>query len=267
MDSAAEIDVKDVVDFLPPDAVAYLRFAEGDARFPVHPIPSGDFLVGSGADCDLRLGDGVLPPLHSVVRATASSASWTRLVRSPELFVNGESVRQAHLHDGDLVEIGPFRLVFRFGAEQAEAALSQLLALDATARSERLSPAAMPAHQLVEALEQELQLLDGWERTAQTGLAELLDSVSALSRRLQVVAPEQAIGTQADAACRDSAAAAVSQADVQQLLQQQYERLEMLSEVLERVIRQQRVMTDVLHGMSQRLSQMSVQPLPRRRAS
>ncbi len=252
--------MKDVVDFLPPDAVAYLRFADGDARFPVRPVPAGDFLIGSGADCDLRLGDGVLPPLHSVLRVSSHDASWTRLVRTPELFVNGESVRQIHLHDGDLVELGPFRLVFRFAAEQAEFALSDLLSKDQAAKDGLAALPALHPHQLVDAIERELNQLQQWDHKAQHGILELLDSVSKLTDRFAALSyhPGGSADKGESSGERDS---------VQQLLQFQADRIESLSEVLEHVIRQQRVMTDVLHGLTERLSQMTVQSPVRRRAS
>lgn len=257
--------MKEVVDFLPPDAVAYLRFADGDTRFPIQPIPSGDFLVGSGADCDLRLGDGVLPPLHSVLRASAHDASWTRMVRGPELFINGESVRQAHLHDGDLVEIGPFRLIFRFAQEQAEILLQDLLHSEAEIARNATPPAALHAHQLVHALEREMDQLAVWERSAHDGLADLLAAVQSVAERLQ--SGQGLPSTRSGQDDADNRLWLDERDELQRLLQYQSERIESLGEVLEHVIRQQRIMTDVLHGLTDRLSHMTLQNSLRRRAS
>lgn len=253
--------MKQVVDFLPPDAVAYLRFPEAEVRFPIRPVPAGDFLVGSGADCDLRLGDGILPPLHSVLRASATEASWTRLVRSPELIVNGASVRQANLHDGDLIEIGPFRLIFRFAAEHAETSLQELMTRETTDVAAG-SPEAMPVQQLVDAMENELDQLDRWERSVQKGLRELLNAVNQTSGRLR----RTRTGT-AEAAEQEQQDRVVDQQELDHLLRSQTERIDLLNDVLEQVIRQQRMMADVLRNLTQRVSRISAHTPHRRRAS
>lgn len=255
--------MKQVVDFLPPDAIAYLRFPDGDVKFPVRPVPAGDFLIGSGADCDLRLGDGVLPPLHSVLRATAKDASWTRLVRSPELLINGESVRQSPLHDGDLVEIGPFRLIFRFASEQSEISLQELLKTDDRQKTNAGTTPVWSTHQLVEMLEQELRQLDELDRTAQHGIQELLTTIDSMFRRLRWNEQKTSEGRSDETRIQN----ALENDELHRLLQYQTEKIDVLSDVLEQVIQQQRVMADVLHGLTERLTRMSIQTSARRRAS
>jgi hypothetical protein len=254
--------MSDVVDFLPQDAVAFLRLADGESRFPVRPIREGDFLVGSGMDCDLRLGDGVLPPLHSVLRVTQNRASWTRLVRHPELVVNGESVQQAEVNDGDVVEIGPFRMLFRFAEAQSENALQTLLAADAGfIRPEHMS--GMSAPQIVDALQSEIAILNTFNRTAQDALAELISAADRLAETT----------SRAGSASLTSAADSLShrpqsEDDLLRVIQAQADRIETISEVLEHVVRQQRVMTDVLHGLTGRIAEFASATTPNvRRAS
>ena len=84
--------VENIIKFLPRDAVAFLRVADSDARFPIRPVSEGSFLIGHGTACDLRLGDHQVPALHSILRVTRSSASITLMAERPELFINGELV-------------------------------------------------------------------------------------------------------------------------------------------------------------------------------
>lgn len=254
--------MSDVVDFLPQDAVAFLRLADGESRFPVRPIREGDFLVGSGMDCDLRLGDGILPPLHSVLRVTQSRASWTRLVRNPELVINGESVQQADVNDGDVIEIGPFRMLFRFAEAQSENAVQALLAADAGCiRPEQIS--AMSAPQIVDALQAEIAMLNSFNRTAQEALIELIAAADRLA--------ETSSGTGSvplTTPAGSSSHGHQSENDLLRVIQAQADRIETISEVLEHVVRQQRVMTDVLHGLTGRIAEFAAVTTPNvRRAS
>ncbi len=120
--------MENIIKFLPRGAVAFLRIAASDARFPIRPVSEGSFLIGHGTDCDLRLGDHEVPALHSILNVTRSSASITLIAEKPELLVNGEAVsRAAGLIDGDIVEIGDVRLVFCFVAENTVPAATETL--------------------------------------------------------------------------------------------------------------------------------------------
>lgn len=262
--------MKDIVDFLPTDAVAWLRIAEGDTRFPIRPVPAGDFLIGSGADCDLRLGDGVLPPLHSVLRATASTASWTRLVREPDVFVNGESVRQSTLQDGDLVEIGPFRLLFRFATAVGQNSADHL---PSVVPDEALTGGVCSnksAAQLVDAIEVELELLAAFDRNQNDGIVELLAAAARLARSpvvsLAATTVSPARPSEADATYGVSEHGETELSDIQRVLQLQATRIDSISEVLENLIRQQRLMTEVLHSLTARVGDLTQQQTLRRRA-
>jgi len=252
--------MNDSVDFLPQDAVAFLKMADGECRFPIRPVREGDFLVGSGMDCDLRLGDGLLPPLHSVLRVTPTRAYWTRLVRQPDLIINGESVQQADLNDGDLVEIGPFRMLFRLASARAEESIQRLLQADSPSLV-RSALADMTAPQLVDALQNEISSLNSLTRHAADSMAELITAASELS---ESVAAEKRRAPIAESPRSENVS---DRADLISLIQLQADRIDSISEVLEHVVRQQRVMTDVLHGLTERFSGSSAQTPPMRRAS
>ncbi len=240
--------------FLPQDAVAYLQFAEGDTRFPIRPIPVGDFLVGSGGDCDLRLGDAVLPPLHSVVRISETGASWTRLVRQPELIVNGDAVRQSELHDGDIVEIGPFRMQFRFARDAASSAGEHSTAT--TGVSEPEVAARMGALELVEAIERETVQLTELDRALHDGLSELLVAVR----------EQRTAGLVAGAPADRPTEVTRNFGEALEILRLQTKRLETLTEVVEHVVTQQGLLSESLRVLAEHLAAFAVQQSPLRRA-
>lgn len=248
--------MKDIVEYLPEDAVAYLRLADGDTRFPIRPVPEGDFLIGSGPDCDLRLGDGQLPPLHSILRVSEESATCVLMVRSPELVVNGEPVRKAELQDGDLVEIGTFRFVFRFIGEQGRMPLDDLTLQGHRIPSPTTDAVNLTPAELVSEIEGEMKQVSLLNRTAQQGVAELMAEL----RKLHTA--DLRSGRGSDAA--SELLAGMNSEDILRQLQSQADRIEVLSDVLEHVVRQQQVMTQVLHSLTERLNEATSRPATRR---
>lgn len=236
---------------LPNDAVAWLRLAEGDSRFPVQAIPLGDFLIGSRADCDMCLGDGVLPPLHSVIRITETTASWTAMVRTPILFVNGQSVTHTPLYDGDLVEIGPFRMTFRLTEMRAERERQRLLHQEMASELAADTIVHLQPEQLVDAMQAEMEQLELLDRSTLDGLSELF---SAASRE----------------ASASSAPAVTNTAEpfdlISDHLRRQQAKLEAMSEAVDHIVQQQRIMTEILHNLTQQVSALSTKPTRFRKA-
>ncbi len=106
--------MRDYTALLPADAIACLKLADDGRRFPFRPLSSGLFLIGSGASCDLRLGGGGIPSLHSRIEICGRSANISCIGDSPGLFINGQPAVSARLSEGDLIEIGEFRAVFQY---------------------------------------------------------------------------------------------------------------------------------------------------------
>lgn len=142
-----EPTVRDFSALLPPNTVACLKLANDGRRFPFRPLTAGHCLIGSGAACDLRLGETGVPSLHSSIELNGNSARITLLASAPSLCINGQTVSHADLRDGDLLEIGDFRAVFHFCSPTFDSASGtatrpeesivqqQLLELAASARS------------------------------------------------------------------------------------------------------------------------------------
>lgn len=147
VDPECEPTVRDFSALLPPNTVACLKLANDGRRFPFRPLTAGHCLIGSGAACDLRLGEAGVPSLHSSIELNGNSARITLLASAPLLCINGQTVSHADLGDGDLLEIGDFRAVFHFctpvvephfdsaGRPEESLVQQQLLELAASARS------------------------------------------------------------------------------------------------------------------------------------
>ncbi len=230
---------------LPNEAVAWLRFAEGESRFPLHALPIGDFLIGSRADCDVCLGDGILPPLHSIIRITEDTASWTAMVRTPGLIVNGQSVRHTYLQDGDLVEIGPFRMTFRLIETRAENERQRLLDQEQSSELTADAVVNLEPEQLVDAIHAEIEQMRLLDRSTLHGLNDLFiaasNSANNASEPLRNAAndPFELISEQ---------------------LRRQQARLDTMSEAIDHIVQQQRVMTEIMHHLTQQVSAISTKP-------
>lgn len=114
---------------LPPIDGPWIEIRGGRTRFPRRPLQGDRLLIGSGSNCHLQLGGG-MPMAHSVISLGPEGWVIEALVAEPKLVVAGEVVRRASLHDGDLIQLGPFTLVAH---------------LTAVAQNELLAPIDLPS--------------------------------------------------------------------------------------------------------------------------
>lgn len=232
---------------LPADATGYFCLLSEDGRHPIRVVSTGDFLIGSGPSCDLRLGTSDIPEIHTVVVTDGSTARLTARVATPPIYINGHQVTNVQLSDGDLIELGGAQLLFRFADEDARITLNEREFVDVT-RKQTLSAA-----QLVEQIERELNVAEELQHTPEQGVRELMAAAKKEAESLQ----------------QDSAASAVRR--IEQLLVGQQEasriRLESITDVLNSVVRQQQLIADALQSLSDRVMERnSADPvsLPRR---
>ena len=265
--------VENIIKFLPRDTVAFLRIADSDARFPIRPISEGSFLIGHGTACDLRLGDHEVPALHSILRVTRTSASIMLMAERPELFVNGESVARAVLHDGDMVEIGDVRLVFRLVTDSAIPETVEALPAnfdEVSAPPEPESLEELSATDLVTGLATEFQLLSELQSTNAESMDRLLNAARAAVDGVSIkLAPPPlrvvSIEEQFVAADREQLQ------EIAAKVRQQESRLGDVCHVLEQIVSQQQIMTTALQSVADRLTElrgaMAGEPATTRRAS
>ena len=156
------------------DAVAWIRVASPSSPHRVESMLAGTFHIGSSKSCHLRLGDDSIPDLLAVIVADRTSARISCQCSSPMLLLNGQPVEDAPLNDGDLLEAGPYSLLFRRLPNDAVAVQSEDNALTASQAT---------SSELVDAIEQELAVVEELEHTPAQGwqglAARLLEHDSA----------------------------------------------------------------------------------------
>ena len=149
----------------PADAVAWIAVASPSSPQRLESMQAGAFHIGRSKSCHLRLGDDSIPDLLAVIIADKISARVSCQCSSPQLLLNGEPIEDSPLSDGDLLEAGPYTLVFRripVGSVSAN--------YDDTHNFD-VSQANAP--ELIEALEEELAVVEELEHTPFRGLQEL----------------------------------------------------------------------------------------------
>ena len=80
------------------------------------PITEAEFLIGRGADCNLRLRETAVSRHHCTVRVAGDEASVVDLGSSNGTFLNGQRVRSsAPLKSGDELKVGSSTFVVDLG--------------------------------------------------------------------------------------------------------------------------------------------------------
>lgn len=147
------------------DAVAWIGVTSPSSPHRLESMRAGTFHIGRGKSCHLRLGDPAIPDLLAVIVADRVSARISCQASSPQLLLNGEPIEDSPLSDGDLLEAGPYTLVFRRLPNDAVLVSSdEDVVLDAETAS---------ASQLVDALEEELSVIEELEHRPTRGWQEL----------------------------------------------------------------------------------------------
>ncbi|MCA9084953.1 MAG: FHA domain-containing protein [Planctomycetaceae bacterium] len=229
----------------PDQTIGYFRIASTTGRRPIEPFTVGQFLIGSGPECQLRFGDDTIADVHAQVDVTPESAVLTVLSHTVPVLVNGEAVQECRLHDGDLLELLDHRILFRLTGAASRITLDEDSFLSAPVTLEGV----------VDRLQEQIELLEDLAHTPEKGISDLLKAVAESNAQQPVAAPEP-------------------ESELKQiltLLHKQHEasriRLESLTEVLNNVVRQQKMIADTLEVMSGRIQSLDSSTYPPRRAS
>lgn len=148
----------------------YLEIVKGSTQFPNRPIYEGAFLIGSGSNCDLRIGGPDTPVVHSVVRAEDGDVHIESLSRKPVLRVNGTPCERIELANGDRIQIGSIQMIAKFQL----AAVAPALAVSPDPAEEDIS--RLPADRLIELLERDLALVEEHDLNESAGAERLLEA-------------------------------------------------------------------------------------------
>jgi pSer/pThr/pTyr-binding forkhead associated (FHA) protein len=101
-----------------PHSLSEVPFVEllvtaGRARQRIRRVTGPVFLIGSSMDCDLILGDALVPSVHCYIVITAQGVRLRHLGADPGIRVNGQPRNVVQLEDRDQIDIGPFSFMVR----------------------------------------------------------------------------------------------------------------------------------------------------------
>lgn len=154
----------------------YLEIIKGSTEFPNRPVYEGVFLIGSGSNCDLRIGGSNTPAVHSVVRADDGRVHIESLSRKPALRVNAQPCEAATLSDGDCIQVGSIQMVARFQPLAAATTLPIPVAPQPAATEEDPETANLSAEELLTLLEQDIALVENHVAGQNAAADRLLDA-------------------------------------------------------------------------------------------
>lgn len=244
----------------PNDAVGYFRIASPSRRQPIEPVTLGTFLLGSGAECHLRFGDKAIPKVHTELRVEPGRVLMSAREPSPPVYVNGSVETECRLYDGDLLELGSERLLFRYSSAEQRITLNEQEFLEGLmSRTSDENPQEPTVETLVERLEEQVSLVEELTQNDEDGLADLIRTVARASNSTRTV---------------DSSGITLEQVALQ--IAEQHEanrlRLDSVTGVLNQVVQQQKLIADSLQALSDRVlsfdSTQSTGPdFPARKAS
>lgn len=90
--------------------VGCMELAEQDT---VYPLDCDEILIGRHASADIRLPDLSVSRYHAMLTITGAVWTITDIGSKSGIFVNGDLVKQAVLHENDIIKLGNRRLIFR----------------------------------------------------------------------------------------------------------------------------------------------------------
>lgn len=154
------------------------RIERGQTRFPERPIDEERFLIGAGSNCHLQLSGG-MPILHSVVIASPEGLWIDSVVKTPQLLVNRQAVRESKLLSGDILEIGDFIFVV-----EERSVVTDPTIVDGI-ENEQVDLRELSAEDLVDLLNEEMTTIEEYETAQAAGVVALRDAAADLQRKDQ----------------------------------------------------------------------------------
>ncbi len=154
-----------------------LEITRGRTQNPLRPITHERFLIGAGERCDLRLGGADMPPLHSILYVDGIDVWIDSIADGPELKVNGQATRSAHLADGDQIELGTFQLALRDTGAESPPPILQAFSADDFEDEPEIDPSTLTPAELIELIEQEEELIEEFEARKRMGIETLMKTL------------------------------------------------------------------------------------------
>lgn len=174
-----------------------LEITRGRTQNPLRPITHERFLIGAGERCDLRLGGTDMPPLHSILYVDGIDVWVDAIADRPELKVNGQATRSAHLSDGDELKLGTFQLALRDTGAETPPPILQAFSADDFDDEPEIDPSTLSPAELIELIEQEEELIEEFEARKRMGIETLMKTLRETQPEAES-APQSAIQRSAE---------------------------------------------------------------------
>ncbi len=180
-----------------PASSVVLEIGRGRTEQRRRPVQSSRFLIGSSSRCDLCLGGGAIPPLHSLLSIEGGEVWLEAIAGAPDLLVNDRAEKCVRLKDQDRVRIEPFELIVHLTCNAAAAVESAKAPTPPLAdqSSESSEVRDLSALELVERIEAATQLVNEFEERSRLGVESLLAAVEDRRGRLAAGAPKAPRGS------------------------------------------------------------------------
>ena len=95
-----------------------LKVVKGKPRGHSLSFPVGEFMFGSGPECDIRPNSDLVSRQHCLLEVAADTVTIRDLGSRNGTLVNGQLVAgEQQLHHDDMLQIGPLVLLVQLGAE------------------------------------------------------------------------------------------------------------------------------------------------------
>jgi len=176
---------------LPEPVQLVLEITRGRTRFPARPVTNSRFLIGAGVTCDLRLGASDIPAIHSILTIHGGEVHLEAIHPAPALVVNGKTVRETALADGDAIAIGDIELRARMSVGHDPVRSQAATAVHTTIEAEDVPLADLSAIELIDRIEAEEQMIDEFEDRRREGAKSLTQALLARTKRTVEQVPQE----------------------------------------------------------------------------
>ncbi len=203
-----------------PEASVVLEVGRGRTEQRRRPVQSSRFLIGSSPRCDLCLGGGTIPPLHSLI-STDGGAIWLEAIAdAPELLVNGRAEKCVRLQDQDRLRIEPFELIVHLTGNAAAALETEKTSAPPLPeqQTESSDVSDLSALELVERIEAATELVNDFEQRSRLGMESLLAAANERRGRMVAGIPKAPRGSVLPMSGASAAADYLELADLESLV-------------------------------------------------
>jgi Inner membrane component of T3SS, cytoplasmic domain len=205
-------------DFLMPYLV--LEVTNGQTEHRLRPVLHKRYLIGSGKNCHLQIGEENFPPLHSIILNGPEGAEIELIASSSELIINGEKTESVVLTQDDEVQIGQIKfnvhqqesigeimdpsqnISQKHDKNDQEEALTEeahivpFPAMDSLEENQteenqaEINLSELSAEELVDLIQEEEQLIEEYETGIQTGYSALLHEAGITEEQININSTE-----------------------------------------------------------------------------